>query len=106
GQADIETQKVTLWLLVVDETVEVPIGGGENRGRKLTYHNVVRSMRPVGMWKGQPLMLDLPLSDLEKRPGAGCYVIAQVETFRGPGKVVGAAKVDSLFPARKVSAER
>ncbi|MEM8664574.1 MAG: DUF1223 domain-containing protein [Pseudomonadota bacterium] len=106
GEADIQASQVTLWLLVVDEEVNVPIGGGENRGRKLTYHNVVRSMRPVGMWKGDPLALDLPLSDVEKRGGASCYVIAQVETFRGPGRIVGAAKLDRLFPARTVRAER
>ncbi|MEM9222628.1 MAG: DUF1223 domain-containing protein [Pseudomonadota bacterium] len=106
GAADIDIQQAELWLLIVDESTDVPVKGGENRGRKLTYHNVVREMRPVGMWKGKPLRFDLPLSDVEKAPNAGCYVIAQVETFRGPGEVIGAAKLDRLFPARTVKAQR
>lgn len=103
GGGDTNGQKVTLWLLVVDDRVSVPIAGGENRGRKLTYHNVVRQMRPIGMWYGEEMSLDLPLSDLRKGTNAGCYVIAQVETYRGPGKIIGAAKLEKLFPARGVN---
>lgn len=102
GDAEIGTDRATLWLLVVDETVTVPVEAGENRGRELTYHNVVRRMRPVGMWKGEALTFDLPLADVEKDAEAGCILIAQVETFKGPGRIVGAAALDRLFPARKV----
>lgn len=102
GDAEIDGDRVTLWLLVVDDEVTVPVGGGENRGRELTYHNVVRSMRPVGMWKGNAMRFDLPLADVEKDTAASCIVIAQVETFKGPGRIVGAAKLAPLFPARVV----
>lgn len=100
--ADIDAESATLWLMVVDEEVRVPVRGGENRGRKLTYHNVVREMRPIGIWKGARFTFDLPLTDIEKVHAAGCYVIAQVETFKGPGRIIGAAKVPRLFPARTV----
>lgn len=89
---------VTLWLLVVEDEVTVPIGAGENRGRKLVYHNVVREMRPMGMWKGRPMQIDLPLTDLKKSESFGCIIIAQEHTFRGPGRIIGAAAVDKLFP--------
>lgn len=104
GAPATKVGKATLWLLVLDDEVRVPIAEGENRGRRLSYHNVVRTMRPVGMWKGQAMAFDLPLSDLEKDAGQGCIVIAQVETFKGPGRVVGAARMDTLFPARTVNA--
>ena len=38
------------------ETVD--IGRGENTGRAVTYHNVVRSMTPIGMWNGDALNID------------------------------------------------
>jgi len=97
SDGDLEGRRVTLWLLVVHDEVTVPVGDGENRGRKLTYHNVVREMRPVGMWKGGAMRLELPLADLERDPSAGCIVIAQVDTFKGPGRILGAAKIERLF---------
>lgn len=100
GDADVDVEEATLWLLVTENVMRVPVGRGENRGRRLTYYNVVRAMRPIGMWKGEPMVLDLPLSDLEKAAGAGCVVIAQVETSEGPGRVLGAAQLAQLFPAR------
>ncbi len=102
GESDVDVANATIWLLVVDEKVSVPVDAGENRGRKLSYYNVVRDMRPVGIWKGMPLSLELPLSDIEKQATTGSVVIAQVDTFRGPGRIIGAAKIDELFPARTV----
>jgi hypothetical protein len=104
GDADVEPDHATLWLLVVDETVEVPVAGGENSGRRLVYHNVVRSMRPIGMWKGEEMAIDLPLNDVERAADLGCIVIAQVESFKGPGRVIGAASLARLFPSRTIVA--
>lgn len=98
-----DTRPATLWILVVEERISVPVRGGENNGRKLTYYNVVRQMRPVGIFKGERMTFDLPLSDVEKGARAGCFVIAQEESFKGPGRIVGAARVDRLFPARTVA---
>ncbi|WP_157961910.1 DUF1223 domain-containing protein [Acuticoccus kandeliae] len=106
GTDNPPSEKATLWLLVVDEKVRVPVQDGENRGRKLTYHNVVRDMRPIGMWKGKPMTFDLPLNDIEKDARAGCFVIAQIETFKGPGPIIGAAKLEHLFPARAIDTRR
>ena len=102
GAPTERTEEATLWLLVVDDKINVPVRGGENRGRKLTYYNVVRQMRPVGIFKGEPMALDLPLSDVEKAYDLGCFVIAQVDTFKGPGKIIGAGRLERLFPAREV----
>lgn len=102
GSADIGAREATLWFGVITKTETVPIGKGENRGRDLVYHNVVRTLRPIGMWKGGEMRLDLPLTDVERRTGAGCVVFAQVDTFKGPGRIVGAAMLEDVFPARKV----
>lgn len=104
GEGEAEAKHATLWLLVVDEEVSVPIDAGENRGRELVYHNVVRHMRPIGMWKGESMTFDLPLNDVERAADVGCVVIAQVDTFKGPGRVIGAAELDRIFPSRTVVA--
>lgn len=102
GGADV--RETTLWLAVISRVATVPVRRGENRGRELAYYNAVKELRPIGMWKGDPLRLDLPLTDLDKTPGAGCVVFAQEDTFKGPGKIIGAAHLGALFPARDVVA--
>lgn len=102
GDADIDVPQATLWLMVIEAHIQVPIGAGENGGRRLTYHNVVGQMRPIGIWKGYPMTFDLPLMDIEKGHATGSIVVAQVENFKGPGPIIGAAKIDRLFPARSV----
>lgn len=52
-------EPVTLWLVVVTPRVEVQVARGENRGRKLTYFNVVRELMPVGKWKGEASSFNL-----------------------------------------------
>lgn len=50
----------TIWLALVEPRVDVEIKHGENRGRTLSYYNVVREMTEVGMWSGKPVTLELP----------------------------------------------
>ena len=78
----------TLWLAVIAKSVEVKIHRGENRGRTITYHNVVRELIPIGMWSGQPMTVRLP-RDSFMRPGTErCAVLLQ-QGKAGP--IVGAA---------------
>lgn len=39
----------------------VKINAGENRGRKITYNNVVRGWSDMGVWRGGRIMLTAPL---------------------------------------------
>ena len=39
----------TLWLVLYDRAHTVEIARGENTGRTITYHNVVREMRRIGI---------------------------------------------------------
>lgn len=103
GEApDARYRKASIWLMYIDGEISVPIRRGENSGRRITYHNVVREIRPIGMWKGKPVSLELPLSDVDKNRKAGCIVILQVRTPKGPGPIIGAAELRSLFPAGTV----
>src|SRR6202007_2433569 len=44
-----------VWLLAVSQAKPIAIGRGENHGRTITYHNVVRSCRKLADWSGASL---------------------------------------------------
>ena len=88
----------TLWLVIYDRTVTVPIGRGENTGRTITYSNVVRKLRPVAMWKGEAMSVDLPKSEMELAKATRCAILLQVELPGGlPGPILGAAQIDQVW---------
>ncbi len=43
-----------VWICSISKAVPISIGRGENRGREITYHNVVRNLLKVGDWNGSP----------------------------------------------------
>jgi hypothetical protein len=81
-------KNATLWLAVIARRVEVSIHRGENKGKTVTYSNVVRELTPIGTWSGQPIAISLEKHAVV-RPGAeSCAVLLQ----QGPaGPIVGAA---------------
>ncbi|MCI4660427.1 MAG: DUF1223 domain-containing protein [Neomegalonema sp.] len=52
GAAEAEPCSVVLFQY--DGPHEVAIGRGENSGETVTYHNVVREVRVLGTWRGEP----------------------------------------------------
>jgi hypothetical protein len=89
GAAPI-TGDATIWLFRVLEKATVKIGAGENAGHTLTYRNVVRDVKSIGLWKGQPMSIDLPRAD----PAAPQHdAIAVVVQQGGYGHVLGAAMI-------------
>jgi len=93
GAGDGSDREATIWMFRVLPQATVIIHDGENSGRTITYHNVVRQIRAIGIWKGRPLALDLPRSDT----GAGHDGIAVVlQLDSGHGRIVGAAMLDHL----------
>jgi len=84
----VAAKEATLWLAVVSRSVEIPITRGENQGRTITYHNVVRELIPIGMWNGKPMTVQLERHSF-MRPGADrCAVLLQ-QGKAGP--IIGAA---------------
>lgn len=92
GDADgASLGKATIWLVVYDRERVVPIGRGENKGRQVTYSNVVRQLQAIGMWKGRSMAVELPRHDLVRGPDAGVAILLQVESDGRPGAILGAA---------------
>jgi hypothetical protein len=83
------TPPATVWMFHLRGAATVAIGGGENGGHTMTYHNVVGDLKAIGQWKGEPLTIDLPRSAMEGLPHDGLVVV--VQGGGGYGKVVGAA---------------
>ncbi len=82
-----DAMPATVWLAIVAPQVDVEIKRGENRGKMLAYHNVVRDITPVGMWAGKPMKIELPLSTMMKT-GDRCAVLLQSDEG---GRIIAAA---------------
>jgi hypothetical protein len=82
----------TVWLFHILSHTWVHITAGENQGRNLSYRNSVRDVRAIGIWKGQPISLDLPRSD---PLGSSYDAVAVVLQDGGYGRIIGAAVLDS-----------
>ena len=62
------------------------IEAGENKGKTLTNHHVVREFRRLGKWKGERWAVSI--ADLHLAPNQGCAVIVQAPD---QGAILGAA---------------
>jgi hypothetical protein len=80
----------TLWLLRVLRTANVAIGRGENKGRSVTYTNVVREAIPVGEWSGGTAHFDAMRPKLGE--GEALIAVLQTGTVAKPGAILAAAK--------------
>ncbi len=83
-----------LWIAAYRRPEKVSIGKGENGGRSVTYHNVVERWQVLGMWDGEPLSVELPLSDIVQDTTGGLAVILQTKAQGRPGPILGAARID------------
>ena len=81
-------REATVWLAVAKDEEIVEITRGENRGETITYTHPVRELMPVGMWKGKPMSLRLPLKDLH---GIGGDCLVSMLQVAGAGPILGAA---------------
>ena len=97
----LETKKATLWLVLYQNRVKVPIRRGENHGKSITYYNVVREMTPVAMWNGKAIRVDLPRTDLMGQGYDGCALILQ--RGRG-GPILGAARINNQLMSNNTPA--
>jgi hypothetical protein len=86
-------KEATIWLAVVSQNVEVPIKRGENRGRTVTYSNVVRELIPIGMWSGKAMTVRLARHSIMQKGAESCAVLLQ-QGKAGP--IVGAALLHQL----------
>ncbi len=71
-------KEATIWLATVRRKVTVPVRHGENRGRTLTYYNVVSRLTPVGMWAGKPTVIELRDEDVLQGKADTCAILVQM----------------------------
>jgi hypothetical protein len=82
-----------VWLCPLSKDIPVAIGRGENRGRTVTYHNVVRGWLKLGDWSGQSAMWNVPVAQIKKDDIDAAAVLVQEGTHANPGIILGAAYV-------------
>ena len=80
-----------VWLCALDRAVTVAIGRGENNGRTVTYHNVVRRWLKLGDFTGTAASWTVPTSDVMTDGADGVAVLVQEGTRDKPGVILGAA---------------
>ena len=88
----------------------ISIGRGENRGREVTYHNVVRNLLKVGDWNGTAGSWTVPLENIS-RDGVDAAVVYVQDGSRekpgadaGRGLYVAALNSESSFDAEHIDA--
>ena len=75
---------------------DVAIGRVENVSRKITYTNIVRDIRPIGDWIGEPRTIEVPIASLNGVDGA--VVLLQTGDGNAPGPLIGAGQI-TLTPS-------
>jgi hypothetical protein len=81
-----------VWLVTFLDKAAVDVERGENKGRKLTYTQIVTGRQVVGMWEPDGgLRLKLPLREVLKSPSNGAVILVQEERGGLPGVILGAA---------------
>ncbi|WP_020173836.1 DUF1223 domain-containing protein [Methyloferula stellata] len=93
GTGDLARTSAGVFILRVAHTRTVTIERGENKGRSITYTNVVRAMRKIGEWHGEAASFDV--TEL-KAEDEGYVVFLQQGTLEQPGTILAAAKSTGL----------
>ncbi len=89
--AENEHNSGEVWLCPLAKAITVAIGRGENRGRSITYHNVVRRWVKLGDWSGSEATWNVPLSDVKSDGVDAAAVMLQQGSHDKPGIILGAA---------------
>jgi hypothetical protein len=80
-----------VWICSISKAIPISIGRGENRGRELTYYNVVRNLFKVGDWNGASGSWTVPLDSFSHDGIDGAVVYLQDGNRDRPGAMLGAA---------------
>jgi len=80
-----------VWICSVSKAIPISIGRGENRGREITYYNVVRNLLKVGDWDGSSGSWSVPLENISRDGVDAAVVYVQDGNRDRPGAMLGAA---------------
>jgi len=86
-----------VWLVRFDPSDQsVEIKRGENRGKTMIYHNVVRELVRLGSWTGQPRSYTLPAQDADSTDD-GLEGVILVQGAKG-GRILGSLSLKVAEP--------
>jgi hypothetical protein len=80
-----------IWLIGFDDHHDVAIERGENSGRTLRYHHVVRELNRFADWHGRALEIVMPLAALDAAGRTGAAILVQ---RLSDGVILAAARID------------
>lgn len=84
-------QDARILLVGFDKEQQTIIKRGENRGKTISYHNIVRHLDEIGQWSGDEFRLPLTLPDMTSTDFDACAVLLQ---DKGNGHILGAVRLD------------
>lgn len=84
-------QEAGIWLFHYKKEQAVQPTAGENKGKNLVNHNIVREVRRVGDWTGEQATVEV--ADYKFEEGFSCVVLVQAERL---GPVIGAGRCPAL----------
>ena len=90
GKAD---ERGEVLLVVFDSRRETPVKRGENAGRTLVEHNIVRDVLRLGTWTGEAATFEIELGPT-MADHDGCAVLVQAA---GQGTILGAALIPAAW---------
>jgi hypothetical protein len=79
-----------VWLCGLAKAVTVVIGRGENKGRTITYHNVLRRWVKLGDWNGKANSWSAPMQTLKGDGIDEAAILVQSGTVEKPRAILGA----------------
>jgi hypothetical protein len=79
-----------VWLFGLVKAATISIGRGENKGRAITYHNVVRRWIKLGDWNGKRNSWSIPMQTLKGDGIDEAAVLVQSGTAEKPKTILGA----------------
>ncbi len=89
--ADKAPASAEVWLCPLAKAVAVAIGRGENRGRTITYHNVVRNWVKLGTLSATQSSWSVPVAQIKADGIDAAAVMVQEGSHDKPGIILGAA---------------
>ena len=78
-----------VWLFGLVKAATIMIGRGENKGRTVTYHNVVRRWIKLGDWSGKASAWSVPVQKLKGDGVDEAAVLVQGGTAEKPKAILG-----------------
>jgi hypothetical protein len=88
-----QASQAEVWLCPLSKTVPVEIARGENKGRSIVYHNVVRRWIKVGNWTGIAADWKVPLTEFRTPAVDQVAVVVQSGTAAAPSTIVSAGMI-------------